>query len=72
MDACPIPVPPPDVKVCRLWGTECINIVMIVLFAIFTASFVISLFVFNKHEEDSEIEAKLINEGSSFSLFLSL
>ena len=38
-DACPVPVPPPVVKVCKVWRLACLDVVFIVLFVVSSVGF---------------------------------
>lgn len=61
---CPVPVPPPVVIPCKLWGFACVDMISFLLFILFTMSFALSLFIFgNKKERFRQSASKLVEDG---------
>lgn len=57
--SCPKPIPIPEVKHCKLWGFECLNVSMFGMFLVCSAGFMATLFITNaivrKHMREDEI-----------------
>lgn len=49
-DACPIPIPPPVEKQCLIWSFECLNVVLLGLFVIFSVTFILTIFITRNRE----------------------
>ena len=64
---CPKPVPPPEVKVCKLWGFNCLDAAYMSGFAICTIGFLLTLIFTNifSRLKDHEEEEGLIVDGKS-------
>ena len=66
-DACPVPVPPPVVYVCKIWSLDCLDVVFIILFIICSLGFIGILVVskffkdFNHNKDKSLKDGKILH-----------
>ena len=68
-DSCPVPQPPPPIKLCKLWGFDCFSVVSGILFVIFSLAFLLSLLVFSSRTRLNLSQDQLVDDGKRFHLF---
>lgn len=48
-DSCPVPIPPPEEKVCKIWSLDCMDLVAIALFILFSSTFLLAILASSIH-----------------------
>lgn len=60
-ESCPVPPPVPSKKTCKLWGFDCLGMLMTSLFALFSVVFVITLLINNSRAKRGRNSEFMIN-----------
>jgi hypothetical protein len=65
--SCPVPGPPPPVILCDIWGVECVNFAALLMFLLFTATFLMTLLIANVFRQSGKSDNILIENGNIYS-----
>lgn len=64
--SCPKPVPPPEVKVCKLWSFRCLDVIYALSFVICSILFLIVLLLTNKFVDTTDLSEESISKLLEF------